>query len=105
MLNLGNTLLGQEKVDEAIACYRHAIELNPKLSPAYHNIGEILSRKQEWQEAINAYRHSIQVKPDNAGRIMVWQKLCSCKNLGKKQLLVTEKLSSLILIRQKFIIN
>ena len=66
-LILGNTLLGQEKVDEAIACYRHAIELNPKLSPAYHNIGEILSRKQEWQEAINAYRHSIQVKPDNAG--------------------------------------
>jgi len=66
-LILGNTLLGQEKVDEAIACYRHAIELNPKLSPAYHNIGEILSRKQEWQEAINVYRHSIQVKPDNAG--------------------------------------
>jgi len=66
-LILGNTLLGQEKVDEAIACYRRAIELNPKLSPAYHNIGEILSRKQEWEGAINAYRHSIQVKPDNAG--------------------------------------
>ncbi|PSB53739.1 capsular polysaccharide biosynthesis protein [filamentous cyanobacterium Phorm 6] len=66
-LILGNTLLGQEKVDEAVACYRLAIQLNPKLSPAYHNIGEILSRKQEWEGAVNAYRHSIQVKPDNAG--------------------------------------
>ncbi|MEG4917392.1 tetratricopeptide repeat protein [Microcoleus sp. B7-D4] len=66
-LILGNTLLGQEKVDEAVACYRLAIQLNPKLSPAYHNIGEVLSRKQEWEGAINAYRHSIQVKPDNAG--------------------------------------
>ena len=66
-LILGNTLLGQEKVDEAVACYRLAIQLNPKLSPAYHNIGEILSRKQEWEGAINAYRHSIQVKQDNAG--------------------------------------
>ena len=66
-LILGNTLLGQEKIDEAVVCYRHAIELNPNLSPAYHNIGEVLSTKQHWNEAIKAYQQAIKVKPDNAG--------------------------------------
>ncbi|GAB4304931.1 MAG: hypothetical protein Fur0025_46890 [Oscillatoriaceae cyanobacterium] len=66
-LTVGNAVFQQGKVDEALSCYRRAIELNPNLSQAYHNVGEVLSVIQEWDEAIDAYRQSIEVKPDNAG--------------------------------------
>ncbi len=66
-LTVGNAVFQQGNIDEALSCYRRAIELNPNLSQAYHNVAELLSVRQEWDEAIDAYRQSIEVKPDNAG--------------------------------------
>ncbi|MDJ0554114.1 MAG: tetratricopeptide repeat protein [Microcoleaceae cyanobacterium MO_207.B10] len=41
-LILGNTLLRQNIIDQAISCYCRAIELNPNLLGAYENLGEAL---------------------------------------------------------------
>ena len=41
-LILGNTLVRQNVIDQAISCYCRAIELNPNLLGAYENLGEAL---------------------------------------------------------------
>jgi tetratricopeptide (TPR) repeat protein len=64
-LKLGNSLIIQGKSEEATACYQRAVELNPQLSPAYHNLGEIFSNQQQWEAAIAAYRQAIAVKAEN----------------------------------------
>ena len=40
--NLGIALKDKGQVDEAIACYRKAIELDPKFARAHNNLGNAL---------------------------------------------------------------
>src|SRR5262245_10941944 len=40
--NLGIVLKGGGQLDEAIACYRKAVELGPKYAPAHNNLGSAL---------------------------------------------------------------
>ena len=50
-LILGNTLLRQNLINQAISCYCRAIELNPNLKGAYENLGEALKRQgKQYQE-------------------------------------------------------
>ncbi len=50
-LILGNTLLKQNLINQAISCYCRAIELNPNLKGAYENLGEALKRQgKQYQE-------------------------------------------------------
>jgi len=44
-LILGNTLLRQNLINQAISCYCRAIELNSHLKGAYENLGEALQRQ------------------------------------------------------------
>ena len=37
-VNLGNVLMGQGRLEEAIACYRRAVELNPKCAWMHSNV-------------------------------------------------------------------
>ena len=62
--NEGKQLLEEEKLEEAIAAYRHAIELNPDHSWSHHNLGEALAKLGQFEEAIAAFRRSIELKPD-----------------------------------------
>lgn len=60
----GDHFLESGNLDEAIAAYRHAIELNPDLSWSHHNLGEALAKLGQFEEAIAAYRRAIKINPD-----------------------------------------
>jgi superkiller protein 3 len=50
-------------VDEAIAAYHKAIELDPKNAPAHYNLGITLRAQGKVDEAIAAYRKAIEIDP------------------------------------------
>jgi|GEM_PF-593623 len=60
-LNLGNTLLEQQKHDWAIICYRRAVYLNPSCQAAYCKLGDVLKEQGLADEATVAY--------DQAGKL------------------------------------
>ena len=51
------------QLDEAIACYRKAIELDPKLAVAHNNLGFALLGKGQTDLAIASYRKAIEIDP------------------------------------------
>jgi tetratricopeptide (TPR) repeat protein len=53
-------------VDEAIACYRKAIALAPKLPGAHYNLGNALRDKGKVEEAIACFRQAISLNPNFA---------------------------------------
>jgi tetratricopeptide (TPR) repeat protein/serine/threonine protein kinase len=63
-LNLGNALLDGGQVDEAIACYRHALDLDPKYASAHNNLGNALKARGKMDEAIGCLRKAIELDPN-----------------------------------------
>lgn len=61
--NLGVALKRQGKLDEAIACYRKAIELDPKYAIVHNNLGGTLQSQGKLDEAIACWRKAIEVDP------------------------------------------
>ncbi|NET42663.1 tetratricopeptide repeat protein [Okeania sp. SIO2B3] len=70
----GNQALAQKKIEEAIALYKKAIELQPSLALYYQNLGDVLVQIDKWQEAATTYQKAIELKPTSA---------LSHHNLGK----------------------
>ena len=64
--NLGIALHAKGQIDEAIGCYRQAIQLKPDYSEAHNNLGGVLSELGRFDEAIASYRQAIQLKPEFA---------------------------------------
>jgi tetratricopeptide (TPR) repeat protein len=64
--NLGLALSDQHKTDEAIAEYRKAIELDPRLAAPHYNLGLALRDQLKTDEAIAEYRKAIEVDPRDA---------------------------------------
>lgn len=56
----------QKKVDESIACYRKAIELDPNLFPAHFNLGNGLASQGKLDAAIACYRRASELDPHHA---------------------------------------
>jgi len=71
--NLGNTLIGQGKVVEAIQAYETAILLRPNFSDAYNNLGVSLHSSNHLDEAIECYNQAVFIDATNAS---------ACINLG-----------------------
>ncbi|XZN90149.1 MAG: FkbM family methyltransferase [Microcoleus sp.] len=63
-LDKGNQFLQEGKLEDAIAAYRLAIELNPDYSWSHHNLGEALAKVCQFEAAIAAFRRAIELKPD-----------------------------------------
>jgi serine/threonine protein kinase/tetratricopeptide (TPR) repeat protein len=61
-MGLGGCLHKPEHVDEAIAHYRRAIELQPGYVHPYHPLGLALAMKGAWPEAIDAYQTCLRGK-------------------------------------------
>jgi predicted O-linked N-acetylglucosamine transferase (SPINDLY family) len=62
-LGLGAALKNQGKLDEALAAYRKAIEIEPDLVEASYNLGNALKTLGRLDEAVVAYRHTIRIRP------------------------------------------
>lgn len=62
----GNQFLQEGKLEDAIAAYCRAIELNPDISWYHHHLGEVLLKLGRCDEASIAFRHAIELKPDFA---------------------------------------
>ena len=51
------------QLDEAIACYKKAIALDPKLAAAQNNLGLLLKGNGQWEEAVACYKKAIELDP------------------------------------------
>ena len=60
---LGLTLTGCGKVDEAIVHYRKALEIDPDFTAAHSNLGLALAGRGQVDEAIAHYRKALEINP------------------------------------------
>ena len=63
LIKIGNQLKREGKLIEAIANYRHALELNPNLSWLYYNLGDALEKQGNINQAVTNYYHAIDLNP------------------------------------------
>ena len=56
----------KEKLDEAIAFYRRAIQLDPTFALPHNNLGNVLQEQGKLAEACQCYQRAIDLKPDFA---------------------------------------
>ena len=72
MFNLGNTLLQQNKVQEAMEQYAGAARVEKdkmNLAQIYHNMGVIFHAQKDYAKAVEAYKESLRNNPkDNETR-------------------------------------
>jgi protein O-mannosyl-transferase len=61
--NLGNALVKDSKLDDAIEQYHKAIENNPAYDMAHYNLGDALVMKGDMEEAIAQYRKALEINP------------------------------------------
>lgn len=64
--NLGNTLMNQERYDEAIKKYKDALSKATKpgeKSAALHNLGNAYYKKKQFKESVDAYKQSLAMDP------------------------------------------
>lgn len=63
--NLGNTLLWQGRVDEAIARFEEALRIKPDEAPARDNLGSALAKQGRNDEAIAQFELAVQCEPNS----------------------------------------
>jgi tetratricopeptide (TPR) repeat protein len=64
--NLGNALMRQERLDEAIRHYREALRIQPDHAKAHNNLGIALRRQGRLKEAVSHYEQALRIRPEYA---------------------------------------
>jgi len=64
--NLGEILVAQGKIDEALAHCRAALRLKPDLPEAHGNLANALYHKKEFAEAVERFEEVLRLDPGNA---------------------------------------
>jgi serine/threonine protein kinase/Flp pilus assembly protein TadD len=64
-VNRGIARARQRKLDDAIACFRKAIEFNPQYAPAHRNLGISFRKQKKWREAVACYQKAIECDPND----------------------------------------
>ncbi len=72
---LGYRLLGQSKVDDAIAVFELSVEHYPDSWNVYDSLGEAHATKGNRERAIELYRHSLELNPDNTNGVQALERL------------------------------
>jgi protein O-GlcNAc transferase len=63
--NLGGGYLGLGKWQEAMGCYRRALELQPDYAEAYYGLGRAQHALGRLAEAVASYQEALRCKPDS----------------------------------------
>jgi len=61
---MGNEMVKEENLDQALKYYNKALTLNPISYASYHNIGVIYFKKGELEKAIGKFNEALAIKPD-----------------------------------------
>ena len=61
---MGNALAADERLDEAVDCFRRALEFRPGYAEAHYNLANIYVRQARPDEAIDAYRRALELAPN-----------------------------------------
>jgi protein O-mannosyl-transferase len=64
--NLGISLCGHGRVDEAITHFEAALKIKPDHAEAHNNLGSALMRRGRIDEATSHFRKALELKPDYA---------------------------------------
>ena len=64
--NLGIALMGQGKIDEAIAEFRTAVQLEPESAKSHRNLADALASARQYDEAIDQFRRAARLDPTGA---------------------------------------
>ena len=62
--NLGFILTQKGEVDEAMAQFQQALQINPKDPPSWNNVGNVLLHWRKVDEAIPYFQNALQINPD-----------------------------------------
>ena len=63
------------RLNEAVAAYKQAVQLNPDLAEAYNNLGVALRKMGKQDAALVAYRRCLELQPENEG---LWSNMGNC---------------------------
>jgi tetratricopeptide (TPR) repeat protein len=63
VFNVGNTLAGLRRDDEAKAWIEKSIQINPRLEKAYTNLGALLIRQKRFDEAVGRLQTALGLNP------------------------------------------
>ncbi len=61
---LGNSLQESGQLDDAVAAYRKAVELQSDFSWSHHSLGDVLLKLERWDDAVAAYTKAVELNPD-----------------------------------------
>ena len=61
--NLGACLQHVGRIDEALACYRRALQIKPDYTPASYNLAVQLARRGDVERAIAQYQKTLEISP------------------------------------------
>jgi tetratricopeptide (TPR) repeat protein len=71
----GIDLFGEGKLDEAIAEYQKALELDPKFSDALHGLAQAYYAKNDFDNSIAMAQKILELDPDD---ILAWTTISRC---------------------------
>ncbi len=72
---LGYRLLGEGRVDEAIAVFQLNVERFPDSWNVYDSLGEALAARGDTARAVELYRRSLELNPENANAVRALERL------------------------------
>ena len=105
--NLGMVLFQKGQVDEAIAQFQKALEINPNSRRTHYNLGNALFQKGQLDEAIAQYQKALEINPNyfaeahyNLGlrsfKRANWTRLCTICNRRWKSIPTLPKPTTLL---------
>jgi protein O-mannosyl-transferase len=62
---LGVTYMARRDNAKAEACFRNALRVKPRYTPAHVALGDVLSEAGKFDEAISHYQSALQIEPEN----------------------------------------